>query len=180
MLATTHLLFALILIGWFGLDRKAAFATILFGVLIDIDHVLGMAEFVTKEGLENTLNLQAALSSDVQWKSLLHSPQAILFVAPVVLGFRMVLPLVAWGAHLLMDFVQTNYLGIGSPAEMFLMGVIALILLQMRRAEFSANTGDTSMRGLFVHETMRTLTLVGSLPVLRSVKRWIAPLGNLW
>ncbi|NLT36966.1 MAG: hypothetical protein GXX95_02250 [Methanomassiliicoccus sp.] len=180
MLATTHLLFALILIGWFGLDRKAAFAVLLFGVLIDIDHVLGMAEFVAKEGVENSLNLQAALSSDVQWKSLLHSPQAVLFVAPVVLGFRMVLPLVAWSAHLLMDYVQMNYLGICSPAEMFLMGLMALVLLHMRRAEFSATSGDPSLKGLIVHETTGLATLVSALPVLRSLKKWITPLGSLW
>ncbi len=180
MLATTHLLFALILIGWFGLDRKAAFATLLFGVLIDIDHVLGMAEFVKEEGLENSLNVQAALSSDVQWKSLLHSPQAVLFVAPVVLGFRMVLPLVAWGVHLLMDYVQMNYLGICSPAEMVLMGAMVLVLLQMRRADFSAITGDTSLKGLVFHEAKKVVTLVGSMPVARSVKKWIAPLGSLW
>jgi hypothetical protein len=180
MLAITHLLFVMILIGWFGLDRKAAFATLLFGVLIDIDHVLGMAEFVAKDGLENSLNLQAALSSDVQWKSLLHSPQAVLFVAPVVLGFRMVLPLIAWGAHLLMDQVQMSYLGICSPVEMVLMGTMAMVLLQMRRRDYSAITGDTSLKGLFLHEAEKMLTLVGSIPLLRSVKKWIVPLGSLW
>ncbi len=179
MLAITHLLLVLILITWFGLDRKAAFATLLFGVLIDLDHTLGMVEFVAREGWQNALNLNAALTSDVQWKSLLHSPQGVLFVAPVVLASRMVIPLVAWAAHLVMDHVQIYYLGICSPVEIVLLLVMLVVLVKLRQREYAAVTGDDSLKGLLISEGDRALALVDSVPVLRSVSRWIAPRGNL-
>jgi hypothetical protein len=38
MLGITHLVFAILLISFFRLDRTQAFAVLMFGVLIDLDH----------------------------------------------------------------------------------------------------------------------------------------------
>ena len=55
MIALTHLVLALLLIKFFGLDRNAAFATLLFGVFIDLDHLFGVFDFLVKGGLGRTL-----------------------------------------------------------------------------------------------------------------------------
>ncbi len=179
MLALTHLLLVLLLISWFGLDRKVAFSTILFGVLIDIDHIIGIVEFVGQQGWGNVLNIQAALESDIQWKSLLHSPEGIMFVAPVVLSSRMVIPLVAWSLHLVMDHVQVHYLGIMSPVELLIMALLALCLLLIDRSRYVALGGRTSMRPFFIWESQRAVHQIRSLPLLRRIRMKKEPQGTV-
>lgn len=179
MLAVTHLLLVLLLICWFELDQRAAFATLLFGVFIDVDHIFGMMEFVIQQGWENSLNVQAALSSDIQWKSLLHSPEGILFVAPVVLASRMVLPLVAWALHLLMDHVQINYLGIASPLEFLLIFLFMMGLLHLDRTRFVALGGAPAVKTFLRWEVHRALWTVRSLPLIRGIRRKKGPQETL-
>lgn len=134
MLAIVHLAVVLVLIKAFRLDRTEAFAALLFGVLIDLDHIFGMVDFVVLEGWSNALNIDAALAADIQWKSMLHNPMAALVVIPATLGFRMYIPAVAWGLHLLCDWVQIEFLGITSLPEMALLAVLAgaLTYMEMR------------------------------------------------
>jgi hypothetical protein len=171
MLAVTHLFIALLLIRAFNLDRNTAFMTLLFGVFIDLDHIFGMIDFVTREGLGNALNLNAALTSDVQWKSLLHSPEGILFVGPVALITRMLVPLLAWGLHILLDYVQIYYLGICSPLEILLMALLFIALLAYEKKDHDAVADDPSLRGLLKWEVQRISEYVTALPVIRQIKR---------
>jgi hypothetical protein len=178
MLALTHLILALLLIRAFGLDRNAAFATLLFGVFIDLDHLFGMVDFLAREGWSNALNVQAALSSDIQWKSLLHSPEGALFVAPVLLVSRMAVPLLAWGLHLVMDHVQIYYLGICSPIEILLLVAMGFALLYIENRSYREMAEAPSLKGLFRWEAARISLYVETLPIVRSLRRWRGPRGT--
>lgn len=141
MIAIAHLLVVLVLIKVFRLDRTEAFAALLFGVFIDLDHVFGLVEFVSVQGLGGALDINAALASDIEWKSLLHSPIAALIIAPAAVGFRNAIPLVAWGLHLAMDWVQIEVLGVLSLPEMVLIAVLAASLLLMEKRDLDSATG---------------------------------------
>jgi hypothetical protein len=178
MIALTHLVLALLLIRFFGLDRNAAFATLMFGVFIDLDHLFGVVEFIIKDGWGNALNINAALASDIQWKSLLHSPEGIVFVAPVVLTSRWMIPLVAWGLHLVMDYVQIHYLGIFSPTEVVLLVVLSAGLLHLEYQDYRAGTTTGSFRKFLDWEVARLVEFASDLPGVGRLRKWRGPRGT--
>ena len=169
MLGFTHLVVVLLLIKLFRLDKNEAFAALLFGVFIDFDHVFGMAEFVKQDGIENALNLDAALTSDVQWKSLMHDPMAAIILVPAAIGFRFVVPLLAWGMHLVMDYVQINYLGVMSVPEFILLGLLVAIFVYIEAREVQNAGKPITVRNLFeswgsqVDDLIRDMPLLGRL-----------------
>ena len=178
MITLTHLILAVLLIKFFGLDRNAAFATLLFGVFIDLDHIFGLFDFLLREGPSNALNVNAALASDIQWKSLLHSPEGILFVAPVVLMSRWMIPLLAWGLHLVMDYVQIYYLGIFSPFEMVLLVALTVGLLHLERQDYLGETGNASFRKFLDWEMAKLIAFASGLPGVSHLIRWRGPRGT--
>jgi len=130
LLALTHLLVCLLLVRLFSLDRNEAFAVLLFGFFIDLDHIFGIAEYVSTNHGANLVSVKHAMESNIEWKSLMHQPVAFLIVAPIALLFAFALPLLSWILHLVMDFVQIHYLGIASLPELVLMtSVTALLVL---------------------------------------------------
>jgi len=144
MIALAHLLVVLVLIKLFRLDRTEAFAALLFGVFIDLDHIFGMVDFVKAQGVTGALDLEAALSSDIQWKSLLHNPIAAMIIAPASVGFRNAVPLLAWGLHLAMDWVQIEVLGVLSAPEMVLIAALVGALVLMEKRDLDSSTGRTN------------------------------------
>ncbi|MEM2943788.1 MAG: hypothetical protein QXN93_06285 [Methanomassiliicoccales archaeon] len=136
MLLITHLLFIAIIIHMLKLDRNEIFVLLLFGVLIDIDHLFGIPTFIKSNGISGIFDIDALLSSPVQWKSILHSPMAIIIVAPASISFRYSIPIIAWCSHLVMDFVQIELLGVLSLAEMILILVLFFIYVFMEVREF--------------------------------------------
>ena len=129
MLAITHLLVCLLLVRLFSLDRNEAFAILLFGFFIDLDHIFGVAEYVSTNHGANLVSVKHAMASNIEWKSLMHQPVAFLIVAPIAILFTFALPLLSWVLHLAMDFVQIHYLGIASVPEMILAVTLASVLL---------------------------------------------------
>ena len=60
---------------------------------------------------------------------------------------RWMIPLLAWGLHLVMDYVQTYYLGVFSPIEMVLLVALSMGLLHLERQDYLAETGNASYPG---------------------------------
>jgi hypothetical protein len=135
MIAIVHLLVALVLIKAFRLDRTEAFAVLLFGVLIDLDHVFALVDFWSMAGMSGALDYQAAMATDLEWKSLFHSPAAAIIIGPACAGFRMATPGLAWGLHLALDWVQIEYLGVLSAVEMALLVALVVALICMEKFE---------------------------------------------
>lgn len=139
MLAVTHLVVSFLLIYIMSLDRNDTFVALMFGVFIDIDHLFGLKTYIAAHGITGILDFDALTSADGQWKSMLHSPVAVMIVGPVATASRLALPLVFWGVHISMDFVEDAYLGLFSAWEMALLvgSAAALLLLGFRRARVS-------------------------------------------
>ncbi len=175
MLALTHLVFALVLISAFRLDRNNAFAVLLFGVLIDLDHTFGLVEFIAREGVTNTLDYKAAMASNIQWKSMFHSPEAVVLIAPLSISYRYAVPFMAWAAHLTMDYVQINYLGVMSGLEFLLLGLLAVTLLYSELRARRNDVPNTGVRELLEWEAGRLTKWISQLPGVRSVIRFLGP-----
>ncbi|NLI74382.1 MAG: hypothetical protein GX369_06400 [Euryarchaeota archaeon] len=138
MIALAHLLVALVICKFFNLDRTESFAVLLFGVFIDLDHTFAMIDFIRIQGFSGALDYQAAMASDLEWKSLLHNPVAIAIIGPASAGFRMCLPAFAWGLHLIMDWVQIEYLGVLSMTEIVLMVALVVILISLEKRDLES------------------------------------------
>lgn len=136
MLAITHLLAIVLIVRLLDLDRNEAFVALLFGVFIDLDHLLGIPSFVQQHGVASLTDTSTLMMSDVSWKSLIHEPIAFIIVAPSSVIFRFMLPLLAWGLHITMDYIQEAYLGISSVPELMLIGTLVSVLTYMEFRQF--------------------------------------------
>ncbi len=162
MIAIVHLLVVLVLIKVFKLDRTEAFAALLFGFLIDLDHIFALVDFLKVQGMSGALDYQAAMASDLEWKSLLHSPVAAIIVGPACIGFRMAIPALAWGLHLAMDWVQIEYLGVLSAVEMTLLFALIVALICLEKIELDYDGGRHTYR-----EAARSLMHQGGAELVR-------------
>lgn len=120
-MAITHLVVSLLLIHLLTLDRNDSFVALMFGVFIDVDHLFGLRGYVEAHGLSGVLDFDSLMQADGQWKSLLHSPVAAMVVGPVSVGSRLAIPLVFWGVHMAMDYLEDTWLGVFSAWEMALL-----------------------------------------------------------
>jgi hypothetical protein len=158
MLATTHLAVALLLIMALNLNRTEALVALTFGVFIDFDHLFGLGSYVRAEGAAGIVDVSGMMGSDMQWKSVLHSPVALGLFVPMSDSFRFFIPMIFWGAHISLDYIQQNFLGIGSAAEMILFFSVVAVLIFMRSR--NSNTPIRSTRDLprFVYREIGTMT----------------------
>jgi hypothetical protein len=151
----------MLLIRQLDLDRNEAMVGMLFGVFIDIDHLLGIPDFINANGVGNLANPESLLNSGIQWKSTLHSPIAVLVVAPASVAFRFAIPLSFWGIHILMDTVQIEYLGVASFAEIVLIGLLFLAMMWTELRVFNTQHHDCERStGKFVSWEMKRITWV--------------------
>lgn len=144
MLAITHLAVSVLLIYLLTLDRNDRFVALMFGVFIDVDHLFGLKAYVSANGIAGVLDFDSLMQADGQWKSMLHSPVAVMVVGPVATASRLALPLLFWGVHITMDYAEDAFLGLFSAWEMMLLAgsVSALVVLSYRKAR----TAEPSLR----------------------------------
>jgi len=159
MLAVTHVVATLLLIELLHLDRLEAQVAFVFGVLIDLDHVFGAVQYARTNSWWTFLDPEALYNADVTWKSLAHKPFAIAIIAPLAMGWRLLIPLLFWGVHVAMDFVQESYLGLVSPVELVLLLLATMALLHLRW-----NRSEERISGRhFVHYLASEMRLVRRL-----------------
>jgi len=140
MLAVTHLIVSLLLIYLLTLDRNDAFIALLFGVFIDLDHLFGLKEYAEARGIEALFDVEALSNPGGQWKSMMHSPIAVMVVGPVATASRLAIPLIFWGMHVLMDYVQDALLGILSFPEIALLVSASALLIGLRYRDARAGS----------------------------------------
>jgi len=136
MIALTHLVVSLLLIELLTLDRNDAFVALLFGVFIDFDHLIGLRDYAKANGVRAVLDFDSLAHADGHWKSLLHSPVAIAVVGPISVASRLMIPLLFWGVHISMDFVEENLLGNFSSLEAMLLAIAGIGLVTIRYAKY--------------------------------------------
>lgn len=165
MLAITHVVATLLLIELLHLDRLEAQVAFVFGVLIDLDHLFGAVQYGRAHPWWTFLDPEALYNADVAWKSLVHKPIAFAIVAPLAQGWRFLLPMVFWGVHVLMDFVQESYLGLVSPVELVLLVVLLFSFIHLRWSRSKELVGELRL-GRHMREELRRLRN------LLSIWRW--------
>ncbi|OGS55227.1 MAG: hypothetical protein A3K60_04780 [Euryarchaeota archaeon RBG_19FT_COMBO_56_21] len=143
MIAVTHLVVSLLLIELMHLDRNDAFVALVFGVFIDLDHLFGLRDYVRANGVTAVFDLGDIVNPGGHWKSLMHSPVAVMVVGPVSIASRLAVPLLFWGTHLLMDIAQVQVLGVLSSQESVFLFLAAAGLVTIRYARCIA-TGSAS------------------------------------
>src|SRR4030065_7187 len=94
MIAVTHLVVCLLLIELMHLDRNDAFVAWVFGVFIDLDHLFGLRDYVQANGVMAVFDMDDIVNPGGHWKSLMHSPIAVMVVGPVFIAFRLAARLV--------------------------------------------------------------------------------------
>jgi len=133
-MAFNHILVVVILIKLLHLDRNEAFVAILFGVLLDLDHLMGIPAYIGEYGWVAVFNIDSLLHNDVQWKSSMHGTEAFLVVSAISLLLRMYIPLLFWALHVLMDWIQVSYWNIVAwPEVLLVLGFTALMFYMERR-----------------------------------------------
>ncbi len=150
MLAITHVVVSVLLIHLLTLDRNDAFVALLFGVFIDLDHLLGLGGYVQSKGVVGLFDTHSLMNPGGQWKSMLHNPISLGVVAPISVGWRFAIPLLFWGVHLSMDWAEENVLGNFSVAEMLLVLMAGTLLVAIRFSKFTGE--DSSIGGFIRHE----------------------------
>jgi len=147
------------LIQLMNLDRNDAFVALVFGVFIDLDHLFGLRQYAETRGIAAVLDFDSLMNPGGQWKSMFHSPMAMGVVAPLSVGFRLAIPVLFWGVHLIMDFAEDAVLGLFSAPEAMLLALAGLALFSIRYAK---SLESDSHGGLLRY-------LRGEVVVLRSV-----------
>jgi len=136
MLSITHIVVTLFLVQLLTLDRNDAFIAILFGVFIDLDHLSGLAKYTKANGVGAIFDFESLMNPGGQWKSILHTPMAAAMIAPLSFVSKLGVPLLFWSVHLLMDFVEQNFLGNFSGLEAGLLLFAGLGLASLRYARY--------------------------------------------
>lgn len=137
MLAITHLVVTLLLIHILVLDRNDAFVALVFGVLIDLDHLMGLKDYADAHGVRALMDWDTLVNPGGHWKSILHNPVAIALVGPLSAVSRLGIPLLFWGIHMIMDMVQESCLAQFSTAEEMLLLFSSAALIAIRYTAYS-------------------------------------------
>ncbi len=145
MLSITHLVVSLFMIQLLTLDRNDAFLALVFGVFIDLDHLFGLKQYTDARGIAALLDFDSLMDPGGQWKSMFHSPIAVGIVAPLSVGYRLAIPFLFWGVHLLMDYAEDTFLGLFSTTEAMLLGVAGLALFSIRYARYTESCSASSL-----------------------------------
>jgi hypothetical protein len=136
MLALTHLIVTLLFIQIFLLDRNDAFVALVFGVFIDLDHLMGLRDYTQANGMKAVFDLDHLMNPGGHWKSVLHTPIGLAIVGPLAFASRLAIPLVFWSLHIAMDFVQEGFLGQFSQAEAMLAFFSGSLLVTLRYSKY--------------------------------------------
>jgi len=140
MMLPTHLAATLVgcllLARWRGLDREGWTLALLFGVAIDVDHLLEVPAYLAAawpaRGLA-AFSPGALAGHGAGWHSIFHAPAFGLVVAAVAIGLRTAVPLAAWALHQTMDWAVGAGVGFATPAEFALLAALLAALAFLAR-----------------------------------------------
>lgn len=147
MMLPSHLLATLLVCAgislFFPLAPKHWLLALVFGVLIDLDHLLQLPGYVAANGLA-ALTPGEILRWGAQWQGFMHTPWALLLVIPACVVFASWLPAVAWALHMVQDFViATRYVVFGSAMEWAIVGALAGLLAAFVAWDHRAHGGGS-------------------------------------
>lgn len=106
MLTPTHLTVVILAAMLLRLNRDEWVVVLLFGVVVDADHLFAVPRYVSDNGWAALLRQTWDDGSGLPWKSWFHYPHAAIVVGYLSLGWRLALPLAFWALHVGMDGLQ--------------------------------------------------------------------------
>ena len=150
MMLPSHLLATLLLCAllalWRPLPARAWALALVFGVVIDLDHLLQLPVYVATNGWA-ALTPAAMSAWGGAWQGFMHTPWALAVVVPAALAFRSWMPLAAWGLHMVLDFVvATRFVRFGSPLEWLIVGAMLAAFLALVVRDHRAHGGGVGLR----------------------------------
>ncbi|GEM_PF-1024840 len=162
MLAITHLVVSLLLIQVLMLDRNDSFVALTFGVFIDIDHLFGLKDYVAVHGIAGLVDFDSLMNADGQWKSMMHTPAAVMIVGPVATASRLALPLLFWGVHIMMDYAEDAFLGVFSIWEIAILCSASVALVWLGFVRHRISDPESGLAGFLRSEWTRLTRPFGS------------------
>ena len=162
MLALTHLIVTLLFIQIFLLDRNDAFVALVFGVFIDLDHVMGLQDYTEANGIKAVFDLDHLMNPGGHWKSILHNPIALAIVGPLTYASRLAIPLIFWGLHITMDYVQEEVLGQFSQVEAMIAFFSFSLLITLRYSKYADSGHEGGMREYLESEASSARNLLAA------------------
>ena len=100
MTLVTHILATTAGIQLLNLDEKGIILALIFGVAIDLDHVLKVPSYLK----ENKFKYKRHFP----WRTFLQEPISFLWIIPICLILGTIIPIIFFSLHLLLDYC-TNY-----------------------------------------------------------------------
>ncbi|MCJ7562236.1 MAG: hypothetical protein MUO84_04420, partial [Thermoplasmata archaeon] len=97
-------------------------------------------------------DFDSLMNADGQWKSLLHNPVSVMIVGPISVASRIAIPLIFWGIHISMDWLEDSLLGLFSAPELMLIVCASGALLWIRYSFFRSLHSDSSFLRYIVSE----------------------------
>ncbi len=146
MLTPTHLTVVVLAAMLLRLDRGEWFVAMMFGVVIDADHLFALPRYVSDNGWAALLRQSWDDSSGLPWRSWLHEPMAAIAVGHLSTGWRFALPLAFWEIHVGMDEAQRALGGLNIYAETALLLGSAGGITWICYGQWSLATGGSGLR----------------------------------
>lgn len=131
MMFPSHLLATLLVCAgistFFPLSAKHWALALLFGVAIDLDHLIQIPAYVATHGFQSMTPGEIARWGG-NWQGFMHTPWAVLLVIPACLLFASWMPAVAWSLHMFQDFVvATRWVVFGSAMEWAIVAILVAL-----------------------------------------------------
>jgi hypothetical protein len=166
MLTTTHLAVAVLAGMLLRLNRDEWFLAIMFGVVVDADHLFAVPRYVEANGWGAILRQTWDDGSGLPWRSWFHHPMSAIVVGHLSEGWRYLVPLPFWAVHLGMDWLQLAASEYNTLIESsILIGSVAGILY-LTYVDWAALTGRTGVRPFSDH-------------LLSSTRSWLSQTGSV-
>jgi len=156
-LTTTHFAFAVLLGMLLNLNRDEWFVALLFGVVIDADHLFAVPRYVSDNGVAAILSPTWDDGSGLPWKSSFHHPEGAFVVGYLAIGWRLFIPFLFWGTHLAIDEFQLATIEYSGIIELiFLSAVVGgIVVLGYRRWLAVEPDGDFQHYMAYLKSTLK-------------------------
>lgn len=149
MLSTTHLAVVVMAAMLLRLNRHEWFVALMFGVVVDADHLFALPRYVEDNGWSAVLRQTWDDASGLPWKSWLHHPMGAIVVGYLSLGWRLAVPLSFWATHVGMDWLQLAVGGYNTAVESAILVGSSAGIVFLGYSTWSARTGLSGL-GLYL------------------------------
>lgn len=146
MLTPTHIVVVILVAMLLRLDRNEWFVAVMFGIVIDVDHLFALPRYVSANGWSAVLNQSWDDGSGLPWKSWFHYPLTAIVVGHLSLGWRFALPIAFWSLHLGMDGLQQILGDLNTVLESALLLGSAAGIVFLTYSDWSMTSGRTGLR----------------------------------